>query len=217
MDRRSFLKTTTAAAAASTATVGAVQAGQAVTKPAIIAARSEMQIAATPQIADAARRLTRDITIASGGRIVINVVEAAVTADSIAAGGCDGAVGHLSEMCAAPELSLFSGLPGTLAVSPADLLAWHEAASGTLFLEEAVAPYDLMALIAGHSGSGTGLWANAEIDGLRAFAAAETSTPGLGRLIAERIHDAYGRSRNETARQSVVEATLPPMEAFLAL
>ena len=216
MDRRSFLKTTTAAAA-STATVGAVHASPAVASPAITAARTQIRVAADPAVADAARRLTRDIGIASDGRIAIEFVEATATAKTIGAGHCDAAFGYLSEICAAPEMSLFSGLPGPLAVSPEILLAWHISAGGDLYLEEVAAGFDLMAVLAGHSGAGTGLWASAEIDGLAEFAAAEISTVGLGRPIADRISEAFGQAPTAAGRQSLVEVTLPPMEAFLNL
>ncbi|MFY0610153.1 MAG: twin-arginine translocation signal domain-containing protein [Hyphomicrobiaceae bacterium] len=214
MDRRSFLKTTTAAAAASTAAVGAAQARQVVSAPAVVPARTELRVAASSRFVEAARRLMRDITIASVGGIVINVVEEAVMADDIASGHCDAVFGHLPEIYRAPELSLFSGLPGLLAVSPEHHLAWHEVAGGDLFLEEVTAPRGLMALVAGHSGAGTGIWATSEIDGLRAFAEADISSQGLGRLITNRISDAFDRPQNGAARPSLVELPLSPLEAF---
>lgn len=215
MDRRSFLKTTTAAAAASTATVGVVQAASAPAAPAVVTARNELQVAVAPGLGDAAHALARDIEIASAGRIVIHLGDGRAAADRIHAGSCDGVIGHVAEICSAPELSLFSGLPGSLAVSPEYLLAWLEAGGGSLFLDEAAAGYGLAAMVAGHSGAGTGLWASDEVDGLAAFAAARTRSIGLGPAIVERIGAAYGA--RSSAPLHLEEMALAPMEAFLAL
>ena len=212
MDRRTFLKTSTVAAAASTATVGA---GQTMAAPAVCASRAELQIAAAPNMADAARALTRDIEIASDGRIVINLVEAAARADEIKAGGLDGTIGLLSEICAAPELALFSGLPGAMAVSPENLLAWHEAAGGGMYLEEAAAQFNLTAFISGHSGAATGLWAGSEIPDLRTFAQAQIVTTGFGHAIVGNISGAYSQPVAQRSQITLVEAALAPMEAFL--
>ncbi len=214
MDRRTFLKTSTIAAAASTATVGA---GQTMAAPAVVVSRAELQIAAAPNMADAARALTRDIEIASDSRIVINLVEAAARADEINAGGVDGAIGLLSEICAAPELALFSGLPGTMAMSPEHLLAWQEAAGGGMYLEEAAAQFNLAAIIAGHSGAGTGLWAGSEIPDLRAFAQAQIVTTGFGPAIVDHITGAYGQPVSERSEIPLAESELAPIEAFLKL
>lgn len=218
MDRRSFLKTTTAAAAASTASVSAVQAAAAPTAPAVGTARTELRVAVAPNLGDAAHALARDIEIASAGRVVINLADSGANADQIRAGHCDGAFGHLPEICSAPELSLFSGLPGTLAVSPEYLLAWLEAAGGSMFLDEVAAQYDLAAMVAGHSGAGTGLWASSDVDGLAAFASARMTSIGLGPAIAERIRAAFGAvSPSSSGPLHLEEMALAPMEAFLAL
>lgn len=218
MDRRSFLKTTTAAAAASTATVGAVQAASAPAAPAVVTARSELQVAVEPGLGDAAHALARDIEIASAGRIVIHLADGPGDAERIRGGHCDGALGVLPEICSAPELALFSGLPGTLSVSPEFLLAWLEAAGGSMFLDEVAADYGLAAMVAGHSGAGTGLWASGEVDGLAAFAAAQTLSIGFGPAIAARIGAAFGAvSPGSSSPLQLEEMALAPMEAFLAL
>ena len=62
--------------------------------------------------------LARDVEIASAGRIVIHLADGLADAERVRAGDCDGALGPLPAICSAPELALFSGLPGTLSVSP---------------------------------------------------------------------------------------------------
>lgn len=227
MDRRTFLKTTTAAAAASTATVGATQAAEevdeaAIAAPAVASHHIELQIAATPELADAARALTRDITMASDGRIVIEVTDADVGAgvvDVLGSGAVDGAFGVLPELFVAPSLALFSGLPGNLALSPEQQLAWYDAGGGAMHLEHAVEPYGFTAMIAGHSGATTGLWADRELADLSLFARAQFTTTGFGAAIAERIAAAYGVSKAsaDAGAINLAELARAPMEAYLEL
>ena len=223
MDRRTFLKTTTAAAAASTAAVGATQAAtgdeSSIAAPPVILHRDELQITATPELADAARTLSRDIAMAADGRIVIEVDDEANVGDASGPRAADGAFGVLSELCASPDLALFSGLPGTLALSPELLLAWHDAGGGALHLEHAVEAYGLTAMIAGHSGAATGLWADRSLADLRTIAQASLTTTGFGEAIARRIRDAYGERPESPASTSIslVEVARTPMEAYLLL
>ncbi|MBU2531570.1 MAG: hypothetical protein KKB37_02425 [Alphaproteobacteria bacterium] len=225
MDRRTFLKTTTAAAA-TTATAGAATAGAARAEPyppapSLNQTRHEWRIAVPPSgfIADAAMSLCRDIEIASGGRFVLHRVP--VSADAMlgmsGAASFDGAFGHLAGICSAPELALFTGLPGDMGLVPYDLMAWHTAAGGGMLLEAAAAEYGVAAFIASHSGAGTGLWAAREIDDLSALAGMRIETHGLGRAIAETLHSAFSSSASERGWPEVTEIAAQPLVAYQEL
>lgn len=215
MDRRTFLKTTTAVAATSTAvgTAHAQQSAEAFPAPASHTARRELRVGvpSSPYLADAALTLMRDIEIASEGRIVLRSIETASPGTSIASGQTNAAFGHITEICSAPELALFSGLPGDLALSPDTLLTWHTAAAGDMYLDEAAAHFGLTALVAGHGGPSTGLWASHEFDNLRGFATAEISTIGLGKIVSNELTEAFGEPIGKTR---LVEATTAPLDAI---
>ncbi len=230
MDRRTFLKTTTAAAA-TTAAVSAVRAdangaadiqlqtGQVLAAPGLIQQRHEWRIAMPSDVvlADAARQLVRDIEIASAGRIVVQFAETdGDSAASIAAGRCDGTYGSLADICDAPELALFSGLPGSRAETPQHLFTWYSAAGGTMFLDEVAADRGLAVLIAGHSGPATGLWADREIDSLRSFAEAGLTSPGLGRHVHERLRKAF-QPDSPAGRAKLQEYPHSPLLAMAAI
>ncbi|MFT5507064.1 MAG: TRAP-type mannitol/chloroaromatic compound transport system substrate-binding protein [Hyphomicrobiaceae bacterium] len=223
MDRRTFLKTTTAAAAVTTATGVAhagVNAGTDIAAPAIVTSRQELRIGvpSEPRLKDAAQLFAREIEAASGGRIVMHLTDASGPALTALEGRTiDGAFGHLPELCAAPELSLFTGLPGDLAFSPENLMTWLNAGAGSMFLEEAAATFDLAALTAGHSGAGTGLWANRPLNGLDDIANAQIDTLGLGRGLLNSIQSASPSSSSITPHVRLVEAAAQPMQAYAEL
>jgi TRAP-type mannitol/chloroaromatic compound transport system substrate-binding protein len=215
MDRRTFLKTTTAAAAATTTTAGTVQGLESSSTPGNITSRQEFSIAvpAAAHQAEVASLLARDIEIASHGRVKLHCIDvASPTAAEIAAGSYDGALGHFGELCGAPELSLFSGLPGDLSVPPEHLLAWLNAAAGNMFMDEVAAEFGLKALTASHSGSTTGLWANQKLSGLSDFKAANHSTVGLGRLVAASNHQ-----QADNSPVGLIEFTGDPLAAFTGI
>lgn len=226
MDRRTFLKTTTAAAAASTATAGAVHAAeQQAPEPAAASvsgtqSHSELTVAlpATQRLRDAAHVLLRDIEIASAGRLRFRFSKpAGPVQHALQAGEADGAFGLLAEICDAPGLALFSGAAGNIALTPDNLLTWHESGGGRLFLDEALSEQGLHAVIAGHSGRQTGLWANAEIHTLADVAQAKIDTVGLGREIIAQIQKVHGISTIGTQPTHLIEAPISPMDALLDL
>jgi TRAP-type mannitol/chloroaromatic compound transport system substrate-binding protein len=236
MDRRTFLKTSTAAAAVTTA--GAAVAnetmdqqrallpdlpgqgalGGQLSSPAIATQRHELRFAipAGVHLADAAETLSREIAAASGGRILLhNRPDEPATATSLASGLVDATFGFISEVCTSPDLALFSGLPGEMALSPSDMLTWHTAAAGDMFLEQAADAFGLIAMIAGHGGAGTGIWADRELGDLRDFASAHVTTTDLGHGDHRRIPSpcrthsvaAHGEPRtNPTATRYLVSS-----------
>ncbi len=220
MDRRTFLKTTTAAAAASTATTGVAQAND-LAAPITIKSRHEFQIAVPdkPHLADAALEVMGDIEIASRGRIVMHCSETTETPGkhAISTGQIDGAFGYLPDICTAPELSVFTGLPGDIALSPDNLMVWLEAAGGAMFLNEFATDLGVAAFVSGHSGAQTGIWADQKMDGLRVFSSANIATTGLGHSIVDTIRDAYKIPAPSQPVHNLIETAAPPLQAYLEL
>ena len=237
MDRRTFLKTTTAAAAATSASAGAVRGATRLNDTpstpaspsthasghasghAIVQSRHEFQISLPPQstgsLLDAAHQLGRDITLASNGRLIFNFIEQQQTsAETIAAGHSDGAFGLLSHICNSPALSVFSGIPGK--APPAEfLMTWYEAGAAAMFLDECAADFDLAALIAGHSGNTTGLWSDRPIDGLSDFTAANINVPGLGKCVVETLRRTTPPQPDKTHQTlaNLIEYTCGPLHS----
>jgi TRAP-type mannitol/chloroaromatic compound transport system substrate-binding protein len=219
MDRRTFLKTTTAAAAATTATASITQSLELSSPPSNVTSRQEFVIAvpAAAHRAGDASDLAKDLEIASHGRIILHRTEtASPTAAEISAGKYDGALGLFSELCNAPELSLFSGLPGNLSVSPEHLLTWLNAAAGNLFMDESAAEFDLKAFTVAHSGPATGLWADRKLSGLHDFGEANLSTVGLGPSIAG-ANRQPNHQKSDIRSASLTEFTGPPLAAFIGI
>lgn len=227
MDRRTFLRTSTAAAAATTAAAGAAEAATFRKTPtslydpgnegahghATVQAQHALTIAlpAGTALADTAFRLARHIAIATGERVRLELAgEGDISADA-----ADGTFGYLPEICG-PAFALFTGLPSPLAVSPADLLAWHASAGGSLFLDEAAAQRDLKVLIAGHSGPGIGLWSDRPLMSLTDFAAADIRAIGLGGTVAGEIRQAFSGSfpGAEHPAGRIIEIAAQPIEAY---
>jgi len=216
MDRRTFLKTTTAAAAASTATASTAQGLDFSNIPSIASSRQEFTIAvpAAAHHAEIAASLVRDIEIASHGRIILHPTEQALpSATKISAGKYDGALGLFPELCNAPELSLFSGLPGNLSVSPSQLLTWLDAAAGNLFMDEIADEYDLKAFTVSHTGTTTGLWSDQKLTSVQAFKTANSNFTGLGRLIAAADRPLVHQP-SDTKQAQLAEYTCDPLVAI---
>lgn len=239
MDRRTFLRTTTAAAAASTATAGAVHgapsrsvaADGTFAAPPAIPQRHELQIQvpSAPHLVDAASEVLREISQASSGRFVFQLNESATPAAStISDGTCHGAIGHIAQVCEMPALSTFSGMPDGASSSLEALLAWYAAAAGDMYLDECAAEFGLTAMITGHTGNNPGVWATRPLTDLQDFATAtiETVGTGPGSMISTVIAE-IRRNRSpqgESARASggdlaavYLDATASAVTAFSAI
>lgn len=193
MDRRTFLKTSTAAAAATTATAGAARAGTKLETPAIVASRIEFAIGVSPggHARDATEQFASSVQMATGGRIIFNVTDAPVPIGAFTSGSLDGAAGSLADLCGAPSLALFTGLPGELGLAPELHLSWLSAAGGNLFADEGSAEFGAKPLLIGHTGDQPGLWSNAEVRGLKEFAHAELRVHALGNQIVDRLRESF--------------------------
>lgn len=203
MDRRTFLKSSTAAAALPTG------AAVATTSPAPNHEPGEHRgntgrygsnhlRLATPRHAllrDAADHLGERLRQVTGGLIAIEWHETssdpASVRDLITTGERDGAFGIAPDLLDEPGLSLFAGLPGSIGLTPDQLLAWHTIAGGNMLLDEIADGIGVKVLTAGHSGAQPGLWATRDLADLRDVAATGIEAAGLGRLVWDHISEPF--------------------------
>jgi len=181
MDRREFLKTTGAAAAAA---VAADRAEARVASPAVVAGVRELRMAtAWPDgvagFADQAFRLARRIEAASGGRYRIHIDDGARPD----AGGYDlfhaSAHRHTGRH---PAFAYFAGLPIAAGLSPMALPVWLQAGGQDLF-DDLAGELGEKCLLVGHSGQGSRLWSNAPISTSDDLVGRPIAAVGLGRDI----------------------------------
>ena len=198
MDRRSFLKTSSAAAAA-TATGGAVAAEAGAhaepAAPAVIAGVQELTLSLPwpddiAGLGDQAMRLVRRIETATGGRYRIHVKAGADT-DGIAAirsGAADLYHGtehdHLAHH---PAFAWFAGLPCATGLAPHDLEAWLTIDGGQMLWDELAADFGVKALLVGHDGARPGLWSEKSISGLADLAEQKIYVRGLAREVVRGV------------------------------
>jgi len=191
MDRRTFLKSTGAAAAAGTA---AAVPARAETPAALAVSRGarELTLATvwpldTPVYGDSVVRLTRRIEAATEGRCRITPV--AVCDNGLAAvtrGAAD--LYHGSEhfhLEAEPALAYFAALPGPFGFDAASCQAWLIAGGGQMLWDDLGADLGVKPLMAGHTGPSVGLWLKRPISENTAFAGLRLNVLGLaGRVLA---------------------------------
>lgn len=191
MDRREFLKTTGAVAAASGMTTAATASFAA---PAVMHARREVRVATawTNPVqgpGDSARRLLRDIEIATSGRLSFKLV--ATSTSGIEALNRDEADAyHGSEhdnLTADRAFAYFAGLPGSNGVRPSTFNAWLMTAGGQDLWDELSASFGAKALFAGHLGRSTGLWSPKPLTTLSDIAGCRAAGIGLANDVLRGI------------------------------
>lgn len=192
MDRRSFLKTTGAAATAG-ATFAAPAAG-AVAAPAIASGARWLTVrigwpdaAAGP--ADDARRLLARIVEASEGRIGFHVVPADAASgpalEAVASGDADLYVASDNDHVGVdPAFGYFAGLPGGMGLAPGVLDAWLAVGGGQMLWDDLAGEHGVKPLLAGHMGAPAGLWSAAPVADVTAFAGSVVAAAGLTAEVA---------------------------------
>lgn len=195
MDRREFLKTTGAAAAAVAATQAvATEAGaaQASAAPAVSTGLKELRLAipfndgfAGP--ADYARRLARNIGDLSAGRIrVAPAFGIANAADAVRAGDADLFFDMAdSQLDMHRAFAYFAGLPGDQGVSPRDLQTWITVGGGQALWDDLAAETDVKPLLAAHTGSQSLMLATRHVEAMATLAGRKTHVTGLARDVAQ--------------------------------
>ena len=190
MDRREFLKSTGAAAAAAT-TATAVAAETTAAAPAVAKGLQQLRLAmpwadgvAGP--ADQARRLTQRIASMSGGKIrlmpsfgVANGLAAVQSgeADLYFAGAHDNVDAHRG-------LAFFAGLPGDRGLSPHHLQSWVALGGGQALWDDLSAELGIKPLLAAHTGSCRFMLATERIDTMSALTGRKAYVEGLARDVA---------------------------------
>ncbi len=166
MDRRGFLKTTSAAAAlaATTVTATADSEFEQVTAPAVNTKPIQefrLGISWAENVAgpaDLAHRLATRIREASDGRIRLTLDYS---------NAADAEFVHASEHARAyqhPAFSYFAGLPANAGLDGTDLEAWISTGGGQDLWDRLAADFGDKPLLAGHLGPNPVLWSNREIN-----------------------------------------------------
>ncbi len=197
MDRREFLITTGAAAAATASATPAAAERPPETAPAAPAVRSgaRMLRLAMPWpdngrgFGDSARRLLRRIETASGGRYGFSVVEAARSGrEAVGSGEADLHHGIEPDHADAHRaFAYFGGLPGHLGMEPHDFAAWIEVGGGQALWDDLAAALGYKPLLAGHTGHMHGLWSLRPITSLADIAGQRLHVRGLSRDVVRAL------------------------------
>jgi TRAP-type mannitol/chloroaromatic compound transport system substrate-binding protein len=185
MDRRDFLKTSGAAAAAIASSAGASMAEEHVAAPAIVKGLETFSLAvAWPDTcagpAENARRLARTIEDASEGRIRFQFSKVPRAADAVRTGAADF---YFASEHDNRELhrafAYFGGLPGDHGIGAHHLNQWLLVGGGQTLWDELAAEHGLKALLAGHTAEASGLWSKAPIAGLNGLSTLKIWAPGI--------------------------------------
>ena len=197
MDRREFLKSTDAAAAAATAATTAVAQSSAapstpegVAAPSLATGLKELRLATSwPDAAsgpvDQAGRLGQRLTAMSGGRYRIALlpgIDKGLAA--VRAGEAD--LYYASEhdhLEAHRALAYFSGLPGDRGIAARHLSAWMLVGGGQQLWDDLTAELGVKAMLAGHTGERPCFLAARGGGGISELAGEKVVVPGLARDV----------------------------------
>ena len=194
MDRRAFLKTTgAAAAAASTAGVAAAEPmlqAREVAAPAVVKGLRQLRLAIASRDsvsgpADQARRLAQRIATMSEGRYGFDIVPGAASGfAAVRAGDADLYHGsehdHLDQHRA---LAYFAGLPGDRGIAAHSLSAWMLVGGGEVLWDDLAGEFGIKAMLAGHRGDQTSFVATRRIAAMSELAGEKVAVTGLARDV----------------------------------
>jgi TRAP-type mannitol/chloroaromatic compound transport system substrate-binding protein len=191
MDRREFLKTTGAAAAAAGTAVADATATAAIASPAIVSGIRELRLAMSwpdgvAGLADQAWRLGQRIATLSDGRYRISFTpDSGGALTAVRAGDAD--LYHSTEsdhLDAHRGLAYFAGLPGDCGVAPHRLQAWLQVGGGQELWDDLAGEFGVKAMLAGHTGAPNYFVAARTIDTMSALAREKVAVRGLARDVA---------------------------------
>jgi TRAP-type mannitol/chloroaromatic compound transport system substrate-binding protein len=179
MDRRGFLKTTSAAAVAAGAASAATPA-----------AAGEAAPIAAPAIASGVRQLT--LTSWHGGDLaglgthrLVRSLETATDGRCRIVAAADAASSDLTYGFASRHAGLhrafqvFAGLPLSQGLDAPAQLTWLAVGGGAMLWDELAAQFGFKPLVVGHTGPSAGLWAAARLEALADLAGARFHVEGL--------------------------------------
>ena len=190
MDRRDFLKSTGAAAAAAAATAGQALADAApLAAPNLNRGHREFRLALTwPDTcagpSESARRLAAAIERDSDRRFKFSFLSATTGSDAIGGDQADFTFGSAHEAAASEAaFAYFGGLPGQHGLAPRHLQQWLMVGGGETLWDELAAAHGLKSILAGHTGESAGLWSRAPIADASALQSQRIWASGLARDV----------------------------------
>ncbi len=199
MDRRDFLKKTSAAAAAtasgaaiaSSSSARAQAAPGPLSTPAVGNRTTTLRTVVPDPTAltgptDNARRLFRDIEVATQGRYRFDMTSSTPSSrgfSEIVSGNADAVFASPHEdMHHHKAYAFFGGLPQGLGLDAAGLQSWM-VMGGNGLLDELSGGFGIKSLVVGHLGAKPALWSRVEINSLEDLKSMRISVPGLSHDI----------------------------------
>ncbi len=192
MDRRTFLKSSGGAAAA-TAT-GTVAANQAIAAPALLAERVDIVTALGSQfqkgyLRDRADRFALQLRSLSDGRI--NVTFTATDVQTENASGRSDIVAYFGteteHLSRAPGLGFFSGLPGDIGLKADHFKTWLTSGGGQTYWDSISGEIGYKPFAVGHIGSAPGLWSRTDLVLIEQITGKSLFASGLSARVGERL------------------------------
>jgi TRAP-type mannitol/chloroaromatic compound transport system substrate-binding protein len=191
MDRRAFLKTTGAAAAAATSAASAsvVSASAALASPAAVSGIRDLTLGMPwpdngQGFGDSGRRLARRIEAVFEGRVRVAISESSKSSPD----GFDLVHGTAHDWASAhPAFAYFAGLPGKAGLGARDLEAWLAVGGGQALWDELALDAGWKPLLAGHSGAAPAIWSKRPWRALSEFSGARVFAVGLGADVARAL------------------------------
>jgi len=207
MDRRDFLKTTSAAAvAAGAASPSATATEVPQNLPAIRSGSRRLTLA--PYSRDlpgsGADRLARRIEIATDGRYSIELV------NDPCADLTYGSAGRHANLHRA--FAVFAGLPFSQGHDAAALQTWLAAGGGAMLWDELAAEHGFKPLVAGHTGPSLGVWAAARLETPSDLVGASLHVEGLAGDILRDLGATPAKFTPEDLRAALADGRLQAAE-----
>jgi TRAP-type mannitol/chloroaromatic compound transport system substrate-binding protein len=195
MDRRTFLKSTGAAAAGTAAASLPATSAETPAAPALGTGTRELTLATawsldTPVYGDSVTRLAHRIETATGGRY--RIVQSETSRPGLAAvanGAADlyHAPEHL-HLEAEPALAYFAALPAPFGLDAQSFQAWLVAGGGQMLWDDLAGDLGVKPLMAGHTGPAVGLWLNRPLpDGDDGYRGLRLNVFGLAGKVLQQL------------------------------
>lgn len=190
MDRRGFLKSSGAAAAAVAAS-GTAVADSAPAAPAVSKGLKELRLAVSYSDsvagpADWAHRLARSVAELSGGRCrLVPTFGLKDASAAVRAGDADLCFDNVNALLNVhPGFAYFAGLPGDHGLAARDLQTWIAVGGGEALWDDLAGQVGLKPLLAAHTGSQPLMLATGRIESMHGLAGHKIHVDGLARDVA---------------------------------
>lgn len=197
MDRRDFLKTSSAAALTASLVAAAVEAQAAddtsrLAAPQLGARRREVRLVTrfadgVTGAGDLVRRLAARISAATDGHWRIDVADAdGRCLEAVMAGGGDLYVATENDhLDLHPAFAFFAGLPCGAGLDAARFEAWISAGGGQELWDELASAFNIKSLVVGHSGPSSGIFSNRPVRACADFRGFRLAIDGLAREVVK--------------------------------